>query len=188
MIKLKKYLNSLNLISESSWKKIETIFVKKPLNKGDYFIKEGQKAVKVAFLQKGIVRAFYRTENGKEYNKHFFTNPSFIGGYSSLITGRINTINQQAITDCEIIVADYDKFTSLYSSCPDVETAARKLAELSFVEKEQREIEIVLLDASERYLLLREQFPNLEQLIPQYHIASFLGISPTQLSRIRKKL
>ena len=188
MIELKKYLNSLNLISENSWKKVETLFVKKSLNKGDYFIKEGQKAAKIAFLKKGIVRGFYRTQNGKEYNKHFFTNHSFIGGYSSLITGKTNIINQQAITDCEIIVADYDKFTSLYSSCPDVEIAARKLAELSFVEKEQREIEIVLLDADKRYLLLREQFPNLEQFIPQYHIASYLGITPTQLSRIRKKL
>lgn len=187
MIELKRQLTALHPISEASWANVSALFSKKTLNKGDYFITEGQKASQIAFLQKGIVRAFYRTENGKEYNKHFFTDNSFIGGYSSLITKNVNVINQQAISDCEIFVADYEKLTSLYATNPDLETVARKLAELRFVEKEQREIEIVLLDANERYSLLRKQFPDLEQLIPQYHIASYLGITPTQLSRIRKK-
>jgi len=64
---------------------------------------------------------------------------------------------------------------------------ARKLAEIFFVQKEQREIEIVLLDADRRYSLFQKQFPQLEQQIPQYHIASYLGVTPTQLSRIRRK-
>lgn len=70
----------------------------------------------------------------------------------------------------------------------DIERLARKLAELFFVQKEQREIDIVLLDADKRYLLFQKEFPGLENMIPQYHIASYLGITPTQLSRIRKKI
>ncbi|MGE4347904.1 MAG: Crp/Fnr family transcriptional regulator, partial [Flavobacteriaceae bacterium] len=64
----------------------------------------------------------------------------------------------------------------------------RKLAEQFFVHKEQREVNIVMLDADKRYLIFQQEFPFLEQLIPQYHIASYLGITPTQLSRIRRKL
>lgn len=56
------------------------------------------------------------------------------------------------------------------------------------MQKEQREIEIVLLDADERYHIFQKQFSGLENRIPQYHIASYLGITPTQLSRIRRKL
>jgi hypothetical protein len=53
--------------------------------------------------------------------------------------------------------------------------------------KERREIELVLLQADERYKIFKQEYPNLENLIPQYHIASYLGVTPTQLSRIRAK-
>lgn len=164
------------------------MFSIKHLSNGEYFITEGIRATQIGFLIEGVVRAFYRTAKGVEYNKHFFTGHSFIGGYSSLINGEINHINQQALSDCIVLVADYDKLSLLYSSCRDLETAARKLAEIRFIEKEKREIDLVLLDADRRYLLFREENPGIEKLIPQYHIASYLGITPTQLSRIRKKL
>jgi CRP-like cAMP-binding protein len=64
---------------------------------------------------------------------------------------------------------------------------ARLLAEYLFIRKEKREIELVTLDARERYAIFRKEHPTLEQFIPQYHIASYLGITPTQLSRIRRK-
>jgi len=85
-------------------------------------------------------------------------------------------------------VANFEEFSRLYLSCPDLERAARILAERFFVQKEQREIELVVLDADQRYRLFQQQFPQLENQITQYHIASYLGITPTQLSRIRRKL
>jgi hypothetical protein len=63
----------------------------------------------------------------------------------------------------------------------------RKIAEFYFLEKEQKELEMGLLEADQRYDIFRDRFPHLESLIAQYHIASYLGISPTQLSRIRNK-
>jgi CRP-like cAMP-binding protein len=166
---------------------MKLLFKETILKKGNYFIKEGEIEKQLAFLQTGFVRAFYRNHEGLEYNKHFFVAPCFIGGYSSFITGRPNQINQQALSDCSLLVADFSAFTKLYDRCPDIERAARKLAELFFVNKEQREIEIVLLDADKRYKIFQDQYPQLEQVIPQYHIASYLGITPTQLSRIRRK-
>ena len=56
------------------------------------------------------------------------------------------------------------------------------------IEEEQKEIEMALLDADKRYLIMRQKFPTLEAIVPQYYIASYLGISPTQLSRIRNKM
>ena len=77
--------------------------------------------------------------------------------------------------------------TKLYDSIPKIERLSRILAEHFFVDKEKREIELVMLGASEKYEIFKKEHPNLENLIPQYHIASYLGISPTQLSRIRAK-
>ncbi len=152
------------------------------------FIKTDKVAKKIGFLAEGIIRAFYRSDDGQEYNKHFFIAPCFIGGYASLITGQTNQINQQALTPCSVLEANYSGLTNLYNKHSDLERFARILAERFFVQKEQREIELVLLNADERYKILRNEFPELEQLIPQYHIASYLGITPTQLSRIRKTL
>lgn len=188
MTAFKNFFNGLSPVSNESWDKFASMFTKKILKKGDYFITEGQIAKEIGFLERGIIRAFYRNDQAIEYNKHFFINPCFIGGYASLITGAPNQIIQQALTDCTIQVAKFKEIEGLYEMYPDIERAARKLAEQFFVQKEQREIEIVLLDADKRYEIFQRDFPQLEQLIPQYHIASYLGITPTQLSRIRKKI
>ncbi len=188
MIAFKKFFYDFSSVSTESWDNFSALFKPKELKKGDYFIKEGEIAKEIAFLERGIIRVFYRSDKGDEYNKQFFVNPSLIGGYASLITNLPTQINQQALTNCNILVAKHSDIQALYSTCPDIERVARILAEYYFVEKEQREIEIVLLDAEKRYHIFQKQFPQLEQQIPQYHIASYLGITPTQLSRIRKKL
>ncbi|MCF6243220.1 MAG: hypothetical protein L3J74_18020, partial [Bacteroidales bacterium] len=117
----------------------------------------------------------------------FFTNSNFVGAYSSLITGQKNLINIQCLTVCTLQVADFEEFAKLYDKYPKIERLFRKFAETKFLIKEKREIELVMLDASERYEIFQKEHPNLENLIPQYHIASYLGITPTQLSRIRAK-
>ena len=111
-----------------------------------------------------------------------------IGAYSSLLTKQKNKIAQKALTQCKVWKASYNEVEQLYSKHHDFERLGRKIAEFYFLEKEKKEIEMALLDAEKRYLILREEFPGLELKIPQYHIASYLGISPTQLSRVRNKM
>jgi CRP-like cAMP-binding protein len=187
MMQLYNFLNAISPLQERTWSKVKELFSNQTLAKGDYFINEGEMAKQIGFLRSGIIRAYYRNKEGIEYNKHFFVPNSMVGGYSSLVTVKPNKIVQQALTDCELLVANYSDIIALYDSYPDFERVARRLAELYFVDKEQREIEIVLLNADERYLIFRKEYPYLEQFIPQYHIASYLGITPTQLSRIRRK-
>ena len=186
--KLQAFINQIQPISDDSYQELERLFVAKELNKGDLFCKDGEISKEIGFLESGIIRAFYRTSNGTEYNKHFFVNPCFVGGYASLITGKPNQIVQEVLTPSRVWVADFNSFQKLFAEHRDIESLARKLAELFFVQKEQRENHIVLLDADKRYLLFKKEFPDLENQIPQYHIASYLGVTPTQLSRIRKKL
>ncbi|MCU0469806.1 MAG: Crp/Fnr family transcriptional regulator [Arcicella sp.] len=188
MIDLQTFFNNLTLLPTESMEEFSKLFKPKVIKKGEYFIKEGQIAKEMAFLESGIMRVFFRNDEGVEYNKQFFVNPSLVGGYTSLITNQPSQINQQALTDCKLLVAKYADIQSLYDISPSFERAGRIMAEYYFVQKEQREIELVLLDAEKRYAIFKKEFPTLEQHIPQYHIASYLGVTPTQLSRIRKKL
>ena len=187
MNELQDYFNTISKLNESTWDIIFPFFKEERLLKNEYFIRENKIARQIGFLTTGVVRAFFVNQEGKEYNKQFFVGRSIIGAYSSLLTGNQNVIAQQAMTDCVIYTCDYKSLTDLYAACPDLERFARKIAEHYFLEKEKKEIEIVLLDASQRYILFQKEYPTLEQLIPQLHIASYLGISATQLSRIRKQ-
>jgi hypothetical protein len=87
----------------------------------------------------------------------------------------------------KLYITYFQNINRLYDKYPHIERSARILAEYLFVKKEKREIELVTLEVKERYAIFQKEHLNLEQLIPQYHIASYLGITPTQLSRIRSK-
>ena len=188
MIPLQIFFNSISPLKAETWEKILPLFQEGKLVAGEYFVRENEVARKFAFLESGVVRAYFIDQKGQDYNKQFFVGYSSIGAYTSLLTGKPNLIAQQALTDCVTWSCDYHSLSSLYDICPDLERQARKIAEYYFLEKEKKELEIVLLDASQRYKIFQQEFPTLEQLIPQYHIASYLGISATQLSRIRHQL
>jgi CRP-like cAMP-binding protein len=187
MNELRDYFNTISKLSESTCDRILPFFTEERLLKNEYFAEVNKTARKIGFLKTGVVRAFFVNQEGKDYKKQFFVGPSMIGAYTSLLTGNRNLIAQQALTDCIIYTCDFAALTSLYDECQDLERFARKMAEFYFLEKEKKEIGIVLLDASQRYILFQKEFPTLQQLISQFHIASYFGISATQLSRIRKQ-
>jgi CRP-like cAMP-binding protein len=184
---LRNYLQQFSPLSDAAWDDFRRLFRPQVLKKNDYFARRGRPESNIGFLMEGTIRAFYTTSAGAEYNKTLFVPYCLVGAYSALITGAENLIDQQALEDCRLLVADYRRISGLLDVHPELERFARKLAESYFVAKEKREIELVLLDADERYRIFRQEFPGLENRIPQYHIASYLGITPTQLSRIRAK-
>jgi CRP-like cAMP-binding protein len=183
----RKYTDALLPLDEKDWKVFSSLFSESVLKKGDYFAREGVVQHQLAFLVDGIVRAFYRNKDGYEYNKKFFLTSELIAAYSSLISKQPSRINVQALADCRILVADFDSIVTLFDQHPMLERIFRKKSESLYLYKEKRELELVCLQADERYQLFKEEYPTLEGHIPQYHIASYLGITPTQLSRIRAR-
>ena len=175
-------------LSEKTLGLMSETFVYHELKKDEYFIQKGQFAKEIAFLETGIVRAYYINSDGKEYNKTFFSAPTIIGSYASLISKQKNTVAQQALTDCKIWKASFHTIEKLSEGNFEIERLRRIIAEGYFLRNEKKELEMALLDADKRYLILQKEYPGIELEIPQYHIASYLGISPTQLSRIRKKM
>lgn len=181
------FLNQFGIVSEDMLAHAKSIFQINELKKGDYFIREGEYANEIAFLENGVVRAFYTGCQGKEYNKTFFVGPAIIGSYAALISKEKNRLPQQALTDCIIWRARFDTIERLSENNYEIERLRRKIAEQFFVQNEKKQLEMALLEAKERYLIFNAEHPGVEDLIPQYHIASYLSISPTQLSRIRQK-
>lgn len=186
--KLIGFLNQISPLTEEMIEAVLSCFHPKSLKKNEFFIRGGEYAQQIGFLGEGIVRAYFLDENGKEYNKQFFRAPSIIGAYTALLTKTPNKIAQQALTDCQVLVADFSEIEKLYDRFHQFERIGRKIAEFYFLEKEKKELEMALLDATQRYLILRETFPQIETVISQRHIASYLSISQTQLSRIRRNL
>jgi CRP-like cAMP-binding protein len=162
------------------------LFSRQVIRKYHSFARKGEYSKKFAFVESGVLRAYFSNDQGGEYNKTFFTEGSFVGAYSSLVSGEKNLIDIGSLTDCVLYVAEFRNITQLYDRYPKIERLARILAESLFVSKEKREIQLATLEAKERYEILQREHPSLEQRIPQYHIASYLGITPTQLSRIRR--
>ncbi|MCO6490170.1 MAG: Crp/Fnr family transcriptional regulator [Phaeodactylibacter sp.] len=175
-------------LTAAAWADFEDLLRPQFLAKGEYLCEEGAYPSDAAYLISGVARAFYRNQDGVEYNKTFFTAGSFPSPLAALILQAENYINLQCLADSYIFRISYPKLTALFARHRCLETFVRRMVELTWVEKELREINMVMKDASANYQLFRERFPELEGQIPQYHIASYLGITPIQLSRIRAKL
>ncbi len=183
----KTYLNDFTALPSATMQALLDLFAPVTMHKGEHLAVEGEFAKKLAFVESGVLRAYYRSPKGEEFNKLFFVNPAIVGAYSSLITGQQNMINIQCLTDCCLLQANFERILALYEAHPLVERLNRVIAEDFFVKKERREMSLVMNDASERYALFQREYPDIENQIAQYHVASYLGITPTQLSRIRAK-
>ena len=187
MKEFKNYIDHFVNLQPTAWKSFSDLFSKKQLAKGIYFSEAGRVEEKIGFLTDGVMRAFYRNANGTEFNKAFFEPCQFVGGYTSLINQETNFIHFQTLTNCTVWAADYNAIKNLFDLHPMIERLARRVAETLFTHKDRREVELVLMDAAQRYEIFKREHPGLENKIAQYHVASYLGVTPTQLSRIRSK-
>lgn len=186
--KLKIVVTSISPFTEEAWQDFSSLFSSQKMERGEYFCREGESPNKVGFVCKGVLRAYYQTDNGTEYNKTFFIENSFPVSLAAVLQKSKSYLTFQVLEECELLVASYFDIEELYSKHRCIETFVRKILELEWVmKKEQRELRLVLNNAEEKYNYFKEEYPGLENRIPQYHIASHLGITPIQLSRIRAK-
>lgn len=140
------------------------------------------------FIVKGLVRLFYTTPKGREVNKGFAPEHRLVGSYASKFLGEPAGFSIQAMEGTVTLVMDTDVADRLLDRHPAWERLRRMTIERLFHEKEKRERELLLLSASERYRRFMAENRDIANRIPQYHIASYLGITEVALSRIRGRL
>ena len=165
-------------------KRKKTIAIKK----GEYFLMAGDVPEYIGFVISGLLRLFYIDNNGVEINKHFCVENTLAISYSAFLQRQESRFYIQALEDTRLLIIDHETYRHLLDGHVCWQIVARKLAEMLFILKEKREWEFLLQDAQERYLQFLEDYPDLEQRLSQYHIASYLGITPESLSRIRSGL
>lgn len=156
--------------------------------KGDLILKEGKTANEYYILEKGLARSFVTDFNGNEVTTHFFTDNEIVIEVSSLFQRIPTQENIVCITDCECWKLDFDEFQELFHKIPNLREWGRAwMSQQLFVYK-QRSVEMFTLSATRRYLNLLEQKPQMVRWAPLKQIASYLGVTDTSLSRIRKEL
>lgn len=185
---LSRELNKMVSIPPREWDFFTSLTSKRIVSKNAHFVKTGDGIESVAFCVSGLFRLYYTTSDGVEYNKSFCTKGDFVTSYSSLLENVPSYLSIQALADSMLIVFPYRDFQSLYAQHVCWERLGRLIAEKLFLSKETRERELLMFSAEERYRLFLKRFGPLAEQIPQYHITSYLGITPVALSRIRRRL
>ena len=184
-------VNTINAISDvpsEEMVKLCRIAVPEKIQKGNAFILEGDLPRKFAFVGNGLFRYYYVTEKGTEFTKGFFPEGSFITSYTAMIKRRPSYYTVQALEDSDVLVIDYTRWQKLYEGSTCWMNFLFALVEKGYMKKEARERELLVLDAEERYRAFLREYPALEKRVKQHMIASYLGITPVALSRIRKAM
>ncbi len=156
--------------------------------RGDYLIRAGSRQRELHFIVDGLVRFVYLAPSGKEFNKSFAGEGAFIGCLRSMLTAMPCRFSIEALESTQTLCLSHDRRLELLQRYPQWEQMARRLAEQLALKKEAREAEFLLDSAETRYRNFLTEHPRLAERIPQYHIASYLGITDVALSRIRKKM
>jgi len=186
---LKQTFENYSPISESSWKLIENVVEFQSIQKGALLLQSGQVAKDLYYISKGALRAFITDSLGNSYNKNLFLENYFAGSTASSLQQIPSEFSIEALEDSVVVKINYKKYRELIFENEDLKNFYISYLEKNWViKKEQREVALVMQNATERYLKLLEKHPTIAERIPLLHIASHLGITPTQLSRIRKSL
>ena len=175
-------------IPEREWEYLVPHLLERTFEKGDYLVRAGDAANNFYFIIHGLVRFFYSTEDGKEFNKHFAMENGFAGSFHSLVLHEPCGFFIQALERTETIVLPNQLLYELYERHACWERLGRRNAENLALVKESREKELLLDSLEIRYRRFLKEYPGLADRIPQYHVASFLGVTDVALSRIRRKI
>jgi CRP-like cAMP-binding protein len=182
---IKKYIKSIVDISDDKLDKFLSLGKEESLSNGNYYIEFDQVCDKVSFIKKGFVR-FFHVNKGEEITRDFLFENNFITSFKSYITGQPSEVYIQALDDCELSTFKKSDIIEYYDKNPKIERLGRIIAEHQFIAIENYFLSFLNEDAETRYKKLLERSPELVQKIPLKYIASFLGITPQHLSRIRK--
>ena len=155
--------------------------------KGDYLQKEGQQNADTFFLLEGLVRE-YKLHNDEEITTNFYTAGEWILSLRDFADGSEATEYLVCMEDTLTVVGSEEKAEELFRSFPGFEKISRAVMETIFHEKQTMFSRHIVSSPEERYQTLKKTRPELFQRVSQYHLASYIGIKPESLSRIRKRI
>lgn len=185
--KFESFISGYHPVPEEILQSLLDIARIRRLKKHEVLLPIGRVSKEVHYIYSGVLIAYFTDESGRTYNKNIFFENNFAGSTVSAMLRQPSQFTLQAIEDTILLSIDYRRYKELINASDDLKNFYIAYLEKNWViEKEQREISIVMENADVRYQKLLNQYPDIDTRVPLQHIASHLGITPTQLSRIRK--
>ncbi|HWW38172.1 Crp/Fnr family transcriptional regulator [Pedobacter sp.] len=179
--KIKTY-TELSPEAEAAW---AALLRENSYNKGDYFVTEGQTPKKVAFIVNGLMYQYYAAENGDMVVKYFFPENRIAGSMTATLTQSPSNFTIKVLEDTQVLEYNFLEFKKLVSIYPDISAFYTRYIEQHWIiEKEPYEVSLRYESAKTNYDKFLRNYPGLVKRLKKQHIAAYLGITPTQLSRI----
>lgn len=185
--KLLDYFSKIMPITNEEADAIAATMNVKHYKKGEVLLKEGQISTEAYFVLEGCVRQYFIID-GEEKTTNFFTQEQWVISLNTFSNSLPSNHYMACCTDCVLVVGNREKEEDLYHQFPKLETVSRKVMEKVFAEQQEIMASYTTDSPEQRYLKLLNLRPNLFQIIPQYQIASYIGVKPESLSRIRKRI
>ena len=186
-ISISEYLkNRLPTISDKSIEDFKAIITSKTFRKGETLIDYGKKTPVCFLIRSGYVASFVKYQDGSDFIRTIYKKYSEIGSLQSLISDNQSNATYRALTDCDVYELNFNEFIQIQNA--EYQELYIKILEKVYMDSEKRINELSALDATNRYLALKKDISDIDNLLPQYQIAKYLNITPVQLSRIRKKI
>ncbi|WP_149693158.1 Crp/Fnr family transcriptional regulator [Chitinophaga sp. CF418] len=183
----RKYIREKSNVTEEDLVQIEAVCQYKKLRKRQYLLQEGDVWKYNAFIVKGCLRTYTVDDKGNEHILNFATENWWTGDRESLQTGNPSAYNIDALEDAEIILITKTNFDQLCNDIPAFNDMVNAILQRSFIASQSRIHTFLSLSAEEKYQAFLQKYPQLVMRVPQGMIASYLGVTPETLSRVRKQ-
>jgi len=184
---LRKYISQFLTFTEDEWQLHQALLSRRFLKKGEFILRGGEVCNHVTFINKGHFRSYNITE-GNEITFNFAFEGNYVTDYTSFVSRRPSEDYIVAMDDAEILQMKYEDLQAAYEKSPVWQKFGRLIAEFVLIHISQRNKSLLFNTPEERYLNLMKERPKVFERVPQQYIASYLGIKPESLSRIRKRL
>jgi CRP-like cAMP-binding protein len=181
------YYSMMPHLTEADWQALEERLTIKTYKKGDYIVKQGDVCNYVYFINAGFLR-FYKIIDGKEISTGFIGANEYVSSYGSFLRRQPAFENLEVLEEAELHCLSYDDMQFLYKHHPVYQMFGRVIAEQLFIWINDRTNALLLLTPEQRYENMIKNESELLQRVPQYMLASYIGVTPEHLSRIRKKM
>jgi CRP-like cAMP-binding protein len=174
--------------SEEDLHLCKTYFTPKKLRRKQFLLQEGDVCNRMAFVEKGSLYSYTTDAKGGQRVMQFAFEGFWISDLYSFFTREESKLNIEALEDCELLLLDHEQHENLLKNVRQYETYVRMLYQNAYVALQQRLEGTIGLTAEEKYSRLVDQYSTIVNRVPQHLIASYLGITPETLSRIRKQM
>lgn len=183
-LSIETYLAALPELEQAFWEICSPLSLKK----GTYFVRAGEPVHHIAWISSGYLRAYQVDFAGKDTTLEFYVPRSFCSSYYGFYAREAALDNLEAITDVQLQMITYEQLIGLYERYPALNLMGRKMVEHVCIQKELRIARMLQYDATQRYQWFLQAYAELVPVAQLQHIATFLGMTPVTLSRIRKSL